>query len=464
MFRYDPQFLENEDKYAQIKASFFDSDDEGSEDGDADSDDDDGEGESDGADSNEDGTGDGRTQGANAKENQQTVIDHTETNLVHLRRTIYLMLQSSLSADEAGHRLLQLKIKPGDEYEIASMVLDCCAQTRSYESRYGRLAQRLCRVVLSGGGGGGYAGSAPKPANDLGPGSRYNNSGVLDKKSIREAESALVEQDAGMLRSYVHEFEKIFTEQYTVIHRLETAKLRNVALFYAHLLYTDSISWGVLECIHLNERDTTSSGRIFLKHLFLELCSFMSLGKLQTRLRDQTLQPFFAGILPRDNPKDTRFAINFFTTVGLGGLTLDLREHLQSSREAALAKEEAELEAAANALAVSEEESSSSSESEDSDSEAERESKKKRKKRMDKERKEHRKKKEKGSKRREKRSPELEKDTGNRSIANAVPDRHRPKSSHRPHRQHRQDDTPFFNDRANSPPARIRPSLNSRSH
>lgn len=29
----------------------------------------------------------------------------------------------------------------------------------------------------------------------------------------------------------------------------------------------------------------------------------------------------FEGLLPRDNPKNTRFSINFFTSIGLGGLT-----------------------------------------------------------------------------------------------------------------------------------------------
>lgn len=39
---------------------------------------------------------------------------------------------------------------------------------------------------------------------------------------------------------------------------------------------------------------------------------------------NRTLQNYFAGIFPRDNPKNTRFAINFFTCIGLGGLTYDL--------------------------------------------------------------------------------------------------------------------------------------------
>ncbi len=35
----------------------------------------------------------------------------------------------------------------------------------------------------------------------------------------------------------------------------------------------------------------------------------------------RTLQSFFEGLFPRDNPRNTRFAINFFTSIGLGGLT-----------------------------------------------------------------------------------------------------------------------------------------------
>ena len=37
------------------------------------------------------------------------------------------------------------------------------------------------------------------------------------------------------------------------------------------------------------------------------------------------------GLMPRDNPRDTRFAINFFTSIGLGALTEDLRAHLKNA-------------------------------------------------------------------------------------------------------------------------------------
>ena len=46
-------------------------------------------------------------------------------------------------------------------------------------------------------------------------------------------------------KKYIEPFQRMFQEQYDTIHRLETNKLRNVAKFFAHLLHTDAISWGV---------------------------------------------------------------------------------------------------------------------------------------------------------------------------------------------------------------------------
>lgn len=75
------------------------------------------------------------------EEEKQKIIDQTETNLVGLRRTIYLTLQSSLDFEEAAHKLLKLQVKPGQEGELCNMVLDCSAQQRTYEKFYGLLAQ-----------------------------------------------------------------------------------------------------------------------------------------------------------------------------------------------------------------------------------------------------------------------------------------------------------------------------------
>ncbi|KAF5903357.1 pre-mRNA-splicing factor CWC22, partial [Clarias magur] len=87
-------------------------------------------------------------------------------------------------------------------------------------------------------------------------------------------------------KEYMESFEAIFQEQYETIHRLETNKLRNVARMFAHLLYTDSVPWSVLECMRMSEETTTSSSRIFVKILFQELCAYMGLPKLNERLKD----------------------------------------------------------------------------------------------------------------------------------------------------------------------------------
>ncbi|CAJ0571850.1 unnamed protein product, partial [Mesorhabditis spiculigera] len=83
----------------------------------------------------------------------------------------------------------------------------------------------------------------------------------------------------------------------------------------------------------LNENDTTSSGRIYIKTIFLELAQMMGLVKLYERIRDTTLQAAFEGLFPRDNPANTRFAINFFTLIGLGGLTRHERRDREKDRD-----------------------------------------------------------------------------------------------------------------------------------
>ena len=49
------------------------------------------------------------------------------------------------------HKLLKLQIKPGQESELCHMIIDCCAQQRTYEKFFGLMGQRFCqvRVLLS---------------------------------------------------------------------------------------------------------------------------------------------------------------------------------------------------------------------------------------------------------------------------------------------------------------------------
>ncbi|XP_038607442.1 pre-mRNA-splicing factor CWC22 homolog [Tachyglossus aculeatus] len=303
VFKMDPNFLENEEKYKTIKKEILD---EGDTDSDTDQD-----AKSSEEDEEENEEGDEDEEGQKV-----TIHDKTEINLVSFRRTIYLAIQSSLDFEECAHKLLKMEFPDSQTKELCNMILDCCAQQRTYEKFFGLLAGRFCMLK----------------------------------------------------KEYMESFEGIFKEQYDTIHRLETNKLRNVAKMFAHLLYTDSLPWSVLECITLSEETTTSSSRIFVKIFFQELCEYMGLPKLNARLKDETLLPFFEGLLPRDNPRNTRFAINFFTSIGLGGLTDELREHLKNAPKMIMTqKQDVESSDSSSSSSPS---SSSDSDSSDSDSDS----------------------------------------------------------------------------------------------
>lgn len=104
VFKPDPLFLENENKYEELKKQILgeESEDEGDSEGESeDEDDDDDDEESDEED-----------------EEQMKIKDETETNLVNLRRTIYLTIMSSVDFEEAGHKLLKIKLEPGQEVGV----------------------------------------------------------------------------------------------------------------------------------------------------------------------------------------------------------------------------------------------------------------------------------------------------------------------------------------------------------
>ncbi|KAL6961512.1 hypothetical protein U1Q18_039282 [Sarracenia purpurea var. burkii] len=91
-----------------------------------------------------------------------------------------------------------------------------------------------------------------------------------------------------------------------MIHHLETNKLRNVAKFFAHLLGTDALIWKK------------------------ELSEHLGIRLLNECLSDPTMHDCFESIFPKDNPKNTRFSINFFTSIGLDGITENLLKNLKN--------------------------------------------------------------------------------------------------------------------------------------
>merc|ERR1711870_220147 len=143
---------------------------------------------------------------------------------------------------------------------------------------------------------------------------------------------------------YQERFEELFGVQFATVHRLETNKLRNIGKFFAHLLYTDAISWSILAGVRITEETTTSSSRIFIKVIFQELSEQWGIKKLAERLQEPDLQQFFGGLFPKDHPKNMRFAINYFTAIGLGVLTDDLRQSLEKANMQKAQKQEQEAE------------------------------------------------------------------------------------------------------------------------
>merc|ERR1719242_34974 len=128
----------------------------------------------------------------------------------------------------------------------------------------------------------------------------------------------MAERMAKLRPEYEACFEELFHAQYGGVHLLDTNKIRNVAKLFAHLLCSDAMDWTVMECLKLNDRDTNPSKRIFIKILFQEMASFLG-SKLRRRLFEKEYGAAFDGLFPmktESNPKDTRFAVNFFTTIG----------------------------------------------------------------------------------------------------------------------------------------------------
>ncbi|KAF8898220.1 hypothetical protein CPB84DRAFT_1780615 [Gymnopilus junonius] len=294
IFKFDPNYMENEEKYKAIRTEILgdESDEEsGSEESDAES--------------NED----------EVVEEKEGIEDRTETNLVNLRRIIYLTIMNALNYEEAVHKLLKVQLQEGQEIEMINMIIECCSQERSYSTFYGLIGERFSKLN----------------------------------------------------RVWTDCFEQAFTNYYTTVHRYETNRLRNIARFFGHLLANDAISWMVLECVKINEDDTTSSSRIFIKIMMQEMMESMGLKNLADRFKDPEVKHGTAGMFPTDIPKNTRFSINYFTSIGLGVLTEEMREYLKNAPKLIMEQRRAMLEAESSSSSDSDSDSDSDTSS-DSDS------------------------------------------------------------------------------------------------
>ncbi|KAJ6514583.1 MIF4G-domain-containing protein [Mycena vulgaris] len=293
IFKFDPNYLENEEKYKSIKAEIL-GEDEDEESGSDESSEEEDEDE--------------------VAANKEGIEDRTETNLVNLRRTIYLSIMNALNYEEAVHKLLKVQLQEGQEIELVNMIIECCSQERSYSTFYGLVGERFSKLN----------------------------------------------------RVWTDCFEQAFGNYYTTIHRYETNRLRNIARFFGHLLASDAISWMVLECIKINEDDTTSSSRIFVKIMMTEMTEAMGLKTVAERFKDPEVRRGCEGMFPVDVPKNTRFAINYFTSIGLGIVTEEMREYLKNAPRLIMEQRRAMLDAESSSSSDSDSDSDSDSSS-DSD-------------------------------------------------------------------------------------------------
>lgn len=265
VFKFDSEWEEHEAAYKQLKAEIL--------------------GEAEGSDDEEDESGESSEDEEAKEERSLEIKDQTNTDLVNLRRTIYLTIMSSVDFEECCHKLMKVTLPPGQEPELPSMIIECCSQERTYSKFYGLIGERFAKLN----------------------------------------------------RLWIELFEASFAKYYDTIHRYETNRLRNIARFFGHLLGTDAIGWHVLSVVHLNEEETTSSSRIFIKILFQDLAEALGMSNLQSRLKDDFLRSSYEGLFPLDNPRNTRFSINYFTSIGMGAITEGMREHLKNAPKPAAA-------------------------------------------------------------------------------------------------------------------------------
>lgn len=267
IFRFDDNYEENETKYKELQKEILGEEEES-------------ESES------------GSESESEEEEPEETVVikdgkmddhkivikDMTQTELMNLRRTVYLTIMSTMSTQEIVHKLFKIHVPQGNDIEVVNMIVECCAQEKTYNKIYGGVGVLAC-----------------------------NSRG-----------------------SWQRLFRSSFEHYYGIIHRYETNKLRNIATMFGYMMAKDALGWEVLEHVVMTEEDSTAASRIFVKILLEEMRQELGIKKLVERFKEPYIQPYLKNLLVRDRTAaDTRFSINYFTAIGLGVLTEDLREYLK---------------------------------------------------------------------------------------------------------------------------------------
>lgn len=210
----------------------------------------------------------------------EKTTDMTDAALREFRRTVYLVLTSGITSDEWAHKIVRLMWdNQGRKRDLCEMVVEYCSQDKTFSRPIGRLGERLCSLE----------------------------------------------------RSYVSGFEWTFAMHYAGIHRFDERKIRLMATFYGFMLASNALPWNVFGVVRLVAAETTTSSRVFLKHLFHEIRDNLSQSQMMELFKSPERAESLKGLFPSDTVANAQYASNFFANIGMGFLTGDLREWLQSN-------------------------------------------------------------------------------------------------------------------------------------
>ncbi len=346
VFRLDPEYEKNELLWAQIRKEILGDDAESSSsDGSGSGSDDDGEDES-----------EDEAPAANT-----AVEDKTEVDVVTLRRTIYLTIMSALDFEETCHKLMKLNIPEGSEMELVNMVLECCSQVRWWPSPSLHVSGCVCCATIVAPRGVAVAECRCQYACATwtflspvvtGP-THWMRAGEDIRATLRPHRPATVHDHEavpgrvfGVVPPAVPDHPPLGDQQAAqrrqvlwapsddgraAVDRVRdhSAEPGGDDVVVAHF-HQDPVPGGwcarrVGKCPWVVVTSACGRGGV------QELSENMGLKKLRDRFVDPMYAESMAGLFPRDVPKNTRFAINFFTSIGLGALTYALARALASA-------------------------------------------------------------------------------------------------------------------------------------
>ncbi|BFU18707.1 cell cycle control protein, putative [Entamoeba histolytica HM-1:IMSS-B] len=207
--------------------------------------------------------------------------DQTGAEEIFLKKKIYITIMSCYNFEECVHKLLSLKLREGEEKILVEMVIECCSQEKTYKKYYGLASERLCVLHIL-----------------------YKN--------------LFIDQ---------------FKIQYQTIHLKDMNQIRNIAMLYSYLFYSNAIPWELFSIIKLTDDDTTSSSRVFLKIMFQNLFEEMGMKEFKEKLFSNELQESVRGMFPTEDKEHIIFAFNFFKGIGLVELAKPLQQNYLALKE-----------------------------------------------------------------------------------------------------------------------------------